>query len=47
MPEFLYKATTLGGETVEGLMDGKDEESIIQGLHRLGYIPIQIGRAHV
>ena len=42
MPEFLYKATTLGGETVEGLMDGKDEESIIQGLHRLGYIPIRI-----
>jgi len=42
MPEFLYKAATLGGETVEGLMDGKDEESIIQGLHRLGYIPIRI-----
>ena len=42
MAEFLYKATTLGGETVEGLMDGKDEESIIQGLHRLGYIPIRI-----
>ena len=42
MPEFLYKATTLGGETVEGLMDGKDEESIVQGLHRLGYIPIRI-----
>lgn len=45
MPEFLYKATTLGGETVEGLMDGKDEESIIQGLHRLGYIPIRITSA--
>jgi type II secretory pathway component PulF len=45
MPEFLYKATTLKGETVEGLMDGKDEESIIQGLHRLSYIPIRISLA--
>ena len=47
MPEFLYKATTLKGETVEGLMDGKDEESIIQGLHRLGYIPIRISLAQI
>jgi len=47
MPEFLYKATTLMGETVEGLMDGKDEESIIQGLHRLGYIPIRITLAQL
>lgn len=47
MPEFLYKATTLKGETVEGLMDGKDEASIIQGLHRLGYIPIRINLAQI
>ena len=47
MPEFLYKATTLKGETVEGLMDGKDEASIIQGLHRLGYIPIRISLAQI
>ncbi len=47
MPEFLYKATTLKGETVEGLMDGKDEESIIQGLHRLGYIPVRITLAQL
>ncbi len=45
MADFLYKATTLKGETVEGLMDGKDEESVIQGLHRLGYIPIRITSA--
>ncbi len=45
MPEFLYKATTLSGGTVEGLMDGRDEEGIIQGLHRLGYIPIRITSA--
>lgn len=42
MAEFLYKATTLSGQTIEGLMDGKDEETILQGLHQLGYIPIRI-----
>ncbi|MCX8119129.1 MAG: type II secretion system F family protein [Desulfobacterota bacterium] len=42
MAEFLYKATTLSGQTVEGSMEGKDEASIVQGLHRLGYIPIRI-----
>jgi len=42
MAEYLYKATTLNGQTVEGAMDGKDEEAIIQGLHQLGYIPIRI-----
>ena len=42
MVEYLYKATTLSGQTVEGAMDGKDEEAIIQGLHQLGYIPIRI-----
>ena len=42
MAEYLYKATTLTGQTVEGAMDGKDEEAIIHGLHQLGYIPIRI-----
>jgi type II secretion system protein F len=42
MPEYLYKATTISGQTVEGLMDGKDEETIVQRLHQLGYIPIRI-----
>jgi general secretion pathway protein F len=42
MAEYLYKATTLNGQTVEGVMDGKDEEAIIQSLHQLGYIPIRI-----
>lgn len=42
MAEYLYKATTLSGQTVEGSMEGKDEESVVQGLHRLGYIPIRI-----
>lgn len=42
MVEYLYRATTLSGQTVEGAMDGKDEEAIIQSLHQLGYIPIRI-----
>jgi general secretion pathway protein F len=42
MPEFLYKAATLTGQTVEGSMDGKDEATVVQSLHQLGYIPIRI-----
>jgi general secretion pathway protein F len=42
MPEYLYKATTLSGQTVEGSMDGKDEAAVVQSLHQLGYIPIRI-----
>ncbi len=43
MTEFLYKATTLSGETVEGSMDVRDEAAVIQSLHHMGYIPIRIG----
>jgi general secretion pathway protein F len=42
MAEFRYKATTIGGQTVEGSMDGKDEASVLVSLHQLGYIPIRI-----
>ena len=42
MAEALYKATTLAGQTVEGAMEGKDEEAVVQSLHQLGYIPIRI-----
>ena len=42
MVEYLYKATTLSGQTVEGAMDGKDEEAVIRGLQQIGYIPIRI-----
>ena len=42
MPEFLYKATTVTGQSVEGRMDGKDEATVVQSLHQLGYIPIRI-----
>jgi len=40
--EYLYKATTLSGQTVEGSMEGKDEEIVLKSLHQLGYIPIRI-----
>jgi general secretion pathway protein F len=42
MAEYLYKATTFNGETVEGAMEGKDEKAIVQSLQQLGYIPIRI-----
>ncbi|MBM4337969.1 MAG: type II secretion system F family protein [Deltaproteobacteria bacterium] len=45
MAEFIYKAATLDGQTVEGAMDGKDERAIILSLHQMGYIPIRISPA--
>ncbi len=42
MPEYLYKATTVAGQTVEGSMEGRDEGAVLQSLHQLGYIPIRI-----
>jgi type II secretory pathway component PulF len=42
MAQFLYKAATLDGQSIEGFMDGRDEENIVQNLHQLGYIPIRI-----
>jgi general secretion pathway protein F len=42
MVQYRYKAATLDGQTVEGLMDGRDEETVVQGLHQLGYIPIRV-----
>jgi general secretion pathway protein F len=42
MAEYLYKATTPAGQSVEGSMEGKDEATVVQSLHLLGYIPIRI-----
>ena len=42
MAEFVYKAVTTDGQTVEGSMEGKDEAAVLHGLHELGYIPIRI-----
>ena len=46
MAEYLYKATTATGQSVEGSMEGKDEAMIVQSLHQLGYIPIRITSTH-
>ncbi len=45
MPEYLYKATTLSGQTVEGSMEGRDEKAVVENLHQLGYIPIRLSSA--
>ncbi len=45
MAEYLYKATTTSGQTVEGSMEGKDEAMVVKNLHQLGYIPIRIATA--
>ncbi len=45
MPEYLYKATTPDGQTVEGSFDVKDEATAVLNLHQLGYIPIRITSA--
>lgn len=45
MSEFVYKAVTLGGQTVEGSMEGKDELSIVRSLQQMGYIPLRVAPA--
>ncbi len=42
MGEYHYKATNLTGQSIEGLMEGKDERAVVQALHDLGYIPLRI-----
>ncbi len=45
MTEFLYKATTLNGKTIGGIIEARDEEAVIQTLHQMNYIPIRIEKA--
>jgi len=42
MAEFVYKATKLSGEIVEGSMEGHDEKAVVRSLHQLGYIPVRV-----
>jgi type II secretion system protein F len=42
MGSYFYKASTAIGQTVEGSMEGKNEQAVVQNLHQLGYIPIRI-----
>ncbi len=45
MTEFLYKATSLNGKTIGGIIEARDEEAVIQTLHQMNYIPIRIEKA--
>ncbi|MBW1972636.1 MAG: type II secretion system protein GspF [Deltaproteobacteria bacterium] len=42
MAEFFYKASDKMGNIVQGNLDGKDEESVVNKLHTMGYIPIKV-----
>jgi type II secretion system protein F len=42
MGEYLYKATNLSGQVVEGSMEGRDEKSVVRSLQQLGYIPVRV-----
>jgi len=42
MPTYLYKATELSGNVVEGSLEAAEEKSVIEKLHDLGLIPIRI-----
>ena len=42
MPVFSYKATTIEGAIVEGVIEATDEKSAIDRLKNTGYIPLKI-----
>jgi len=42
MPSFKYKATDISGMIIEGVMEAKEEKSVITMLQNRGYIPINI-----
>ncbi len=45
MAEYIYKATTLSGEIVEGSMEGHDEKAVVRNLQQMGYIPVRLSPA--
>ncbi len=44
MPEFLYRATSISGEVVQGAMEEESEGEVVERLHEMGLIPLQIQR---
>ncbi len=42
MADYLYKATTISGQVVEGSMDGRDEGAVVRNLQQMGYIPVKV-----
>lgn len=45
MPSFNYKAATLEGKIVEGIVDGSDSGAAALKLHDMGLLPIRLGAA--
>lgn len=45
MAEYIYKATTISGEIVEGSMEGHDEKAVVRNLQQMGYIPVRLSPA--
>jgi type II secretion system protein F len=42
MADFIYKATNMSGQVVDGSMEGHDEKAVVRNLHQLGYIPVRV-----
>ena len=47
MPVFSYRATTLDGAIIEGVIEATDENSAIERLKNTGYIPLKIAAPKV
>jgi general secretion pathway protein F len=45
VPSFRYKAVTPGGEAVEGEMEARLQEAVVERLQGMGYIPIRVDAA--
>lgn len=43
MASYTYKAATLDGKIVEGVLEGSDDRSVASKLQDMGYVPIKIG----
>lgn len=45
MPAFQYKAVSAGGEALEGEMEARGQDAVIERLQAMGYIPIRVEEA--
>lgn len=46
MPVYSYRATTLDGAIIEGVIEAADEQSAVERLKHTGYIPLRIAAPH-
>ena len=42
MPNFTYKAVSSSGDGLDGQMEARDQDAVVERLHGMGYIPIRI-----